>query len=55
MINVIKTKHDEEYLKLFFRHIKYFLNLYLKDKPYRKFSRRLGSKHMNSSVKNADR
>ena len=51
MINVIKTKHDEEYLKLFFRHTKNFLNLYIKDTPYCKVARRLGSKPINSSLK----
>ena len=44
MINIIKTKHDEEYLKLFFRHSKNFLNLYIKDTPYCKIGRRLGVK-----------
>lgn len=44
MINIIKTKHDEEYLKLFFRHSKNFLNLYIKDNPYCKVGRRLGLK-----------
>ncbi len=44
MINIIKTKHDEEYLKLFFRHSKNFLNLYVKDTPYCKIGRRLGVK-----------
>ena len=44
MINIIKTKHDEEYLKLFFRHSKNFLNLYIKDTPYCKIGRRLGIK-----------
>ena len=55
MINVIKTKHDEEYLKLFFRHTKNFLNLYLRDSPYCKSSRRLGSKQINSAIKKAGR
>jgi len=54
MINVIKTKHDEEYLKLFFRHTKNFLNLYLKDSPHCKVSRRLGSKNKNSAIKSTD-
>lgn len=44
MINIIKAKHDEEYLKLFFRHSKNFLNLYIKDTPYCKLGRRLGAK-----------
>jgi len=44
MINIIKAKHDEEYLKLFFRHSKNFLNLYIKDTPYCKLGRRLGVK-----------
>jgi hypothetical protein len=48
MINIIKTKHDEEYLKLFFRHTKNFLNLYIKDTPFCKVGRRLGSKSINS-------
>lgn len=44
MINIIKSKHDEEYLKLFFRHSKNFLNLYVKETPYNKIGRRLGIK-----------
>jgi hypothetical protein len=32
MINSVKSKNDEEYLKLFFRHTKNFLNLYIKDR-----------------------
>jgi len=44
IINIIKNKHDEEYLKLFFRHSKNFLNLYIKDSPYYKIGRRLGVK-----------
>jgi hypothetical protein len=49
MINIIKTKHDEEYLKLFFRHAKNFLNLYIKDTPYCKIGRRLGIKPGNKT------
>ncbi len=30
----IKNKYDEEYLKLFFRHSKNFLNFYLRDTTY---------------------
>jgi len=44
MINIIKFKNDEEYLKLFFRHSKNFLNLYVKETPYNKIGRRLGKK-----------
>lgn len=54
MINMIKTKHDEEYLKLFFRHTKNFLNLYIKDNPFCKVSRRLGVKPCNSGAKSSD-
>lgn len=55
MINIIKTKHDEEYLKLFFRHTKNFLNLYVKDSPYCKINRRLGIRTNDSSLKNSDK
>ena len=52
MINIIKTKHDEEYLKIFFRHSKNFLNLYIKDTSYCKIGRRLSTK--STSVKSSD-
>ena len=32
LVNMIKCKYDEEYLKLFFRHSINFLNFYLKEK-----------------------
>lgn len=51
MINAIKIKHDEEFLKLFFRHTKNFLNLFKKNSPFRKFNRKLGSKQSNSNIK----
>lgn len=51
MINIVKTKHDEEYLKLFFRHSKNFLNLYVKDGPYSKIGRRLGIKTLGINAK----
>lgn len=54
MINIIKTKHDEEYLKLFFRHSKNFLNLYVKDTPYSKIGRRLGVKSTVNTNKGID-
>jgi hypothetical protein len=41
MINIVKEKHDEEYIKLFFRHSKIFLNLFIKDTTYYKKGRRL--------------
>jgi len=51
MINAIKIKHDEEFLKLFFRHTKNYLNLFKKNSPYRKFNRKLGSKDSNLNNK----
>ena len=54
MINSIKTKNDEEYLKLFFRHSKNFLNLYIKDTPYCKIGRRLGIKLSANKSNNID-
>lgn len=47
MINVIKTKHDEEFLKLFFRHSKNFINLYTKNSSNKRCGRRLGNKCSN--------
>lgn len=32
LINIIKSKNDEEYLKLFFRHAKNYLNIHIKEK-----------------------
>src|SRR5690348_16409459 len=32
LINMIKSKYDDEYLRLFFRHSINFLNFYLKEK-----------------------
>ncbi len=32
LVNLIKSKYDEEYLRLFFRHSINFLNFYLKER-----------------------
>lgn len=32
LINLVKSKNDEEYLKIFLRHSKNYLNLHLKNK-----------------------
>jgi len=44
LILMIKNKYDEEYLKLFFRHSKNFLNFYLKDSSHSKMGRKYGNK-----------
>ena len=45
MINSVKLKNDETYLKLFFRHTKNFLNLYIKERlDNKKIRRKLSGK-----------
>ena len=48
IIMLLKTKHDEEYLKLFFRHSKNFLNMHSRNIIAGKSIRRLRKK--NSSI-----
>ena len=47
---MIKNKYDEEYLKLFFRHSKNFLNFYLKDSSHSKLGRKFGSKNLKTRI-----
>ncbi len=47
---MIKNKYDEEYLKLFFRHSKNFLNFYLKDSSHSKLGRKFGSKNLKTRM-----
>ncbi len=50
LILMIKNKYDEEYLKLFFRHSKNFLNFYLKDSSHSKLGRKFGSKNLKTRM-----
>ncbi len=47
LVNMIKSKYDDEYLRLFFRHSINFLNFYLKEKdlePTKKMKKRIFNK-----------
>ena len=49
IIMLIKTKYDEEYLKLFFRHTKNFLSFHLLSNIHNKTYRRIGVKNTAKS------
>jgi hypothetical protein len=48
---MIKTKYDDEYLRLFFRHSINFLNFYLKEKDIELPNNKKSKKHIFNSSK----
>jgi len=54
LILSLKKKYDLEYLKLFFRHSRNFLNFYLKDSSHSKLGRKFGSKNLKTMLGELD-
>jgi hypothetical protein len=49
LVNMIKNKYDDEYLRLFFRHSINFLNFYLKEKDLELPSKKTKKRILNST------